>query len=349
MIRRLFFWGIWIMVFSTAFICGLGCTQAKDPESAPGQEKFFFGLTLEGLPQAAGQLHSLEQETGLPVSMVNFFLQWPQDPQQKNFPGHSLEAIHDFGALACVTWEPMYYDRQGGEHMIHAPEILKGEYDEYIQGVAAEVKGFGEPVLIRFAHEMNLKRYHWGSTQEEYGQQSPKRYQEIYRYVAGLFQEQGADNAKFVFCPNAESLPSPKRDPLAQWNQASNYYPGAEYVDVLGMDGYNWGQSRTLEKHGWRSSWQSFEQIFASIYEELKGLAADKPIFVFETAAAHQGGDRQKWVQEAFSTAVQWDLQGLFWFQVDKEMDWRLRAEPGSSYPGQIRREHFSPVPCFSP
>ncbi|MGM0425191.1 MAG: glycoside hydrolase family 26 protein, partial [Thermodesulfobacteriota bacterium] len=234
-------------------------------------------------------------------------------------------------------------------HMVKGREILQGEYDDYIQGFAAEVKRFRDPVLIRFAHEMNLKRYHWGSSQEEYGQQSPKLYQEIYRYVAGLFQDQGADNAKFVFCPNAESLPSPGRKPRAEWNQASNYYPGDEYVDVLGMDGYNWGQSRTLEEHGWQSSWQSFEQIFASIYEELKGLAADKPIFVFETAAAQQGGDRDKWVQEAFRTAAQWELQGIFWFQVDKENDWRLRLEPGSSYPSQVRKEHFSPVPCFRP
>jgi len=337
-----------VVVFAMFLSAGFyGCREVNNGQQSEKEHKrqLYFGLAVEGLPEQPQVFQDKENKTGLPVSMVNFFLQWPQDPEEMNFPGKTLEAVHSFGAMAVVTWEPMYYDSHGQEHMIAAGDILQGRYDDYIQGFASRIKDLEYPVIIRFAHEMNLDRYHWGGSREEYGPESPERYQEMFQYVVKRFRDEDAGNALFAFCPNAGSVPSPEQG--AHWNKARNYYPGDDYVDVLGMDGYNWAYTRTMEEHGWQSSWRSFEEIFEHIYSELTSISPEKPLFVFETASPAEGGDRDVWVQNAFETASRWGLDGIIWFQVDKEEDWRLAAGEECRYPGEVRRKLFSPLPDF--
>ena len=337
----------WAAAFLVLFAVLAGCSGTGQKVEAQNAQQLYFGVALEGLPSKPEVFKDKERQTGLPVSMVNFFLQWPEDPEAMNFPGRTLEAVHSFGAMAVLTWEPMYYDRHGQEHMIPASEILQGRYDDYIQGFASRIRELDYPVIIRFAHEMNLERYHWGGSREEYGPESPERYQDMFRYVVNRFRDAEAENAMFAFCPNAESVPSPKGEEDSQWNRAENYYPGDEYVEVLGMDGYNWGRTYTLEEHGWQSRWQSFEEIFEQVYQELRSISRYKPLFVFETAAPPEGGDRDVWVQRAFETASRWGLDGIMWFQVDKEADWSLAAGEECRYPGEVRRKLFSPLPAF--
>lgn len=306
-----------------------GCSPDKETQ----EKKVSFGLALEGLPASASIFHKLEKETGFPVSYINIFLQWPHDPDLDNFPYESLKSVHSFGAVPILTWEPMYYENHK-EYMIPAKDILQGRYDDYIRHFARKTSMLEQPVIIRFAHEMNLSRYHWGGTIDEYGPDAPGRYIAMFRHVSGIFKDKEIKNALFAFCPNNESLPNPLFDPEADWNRARNYYPGHEYVDVLGMDGYNWGTTRTIEKHGWNSRWLTFEEIFRDIYQELKTINPDMPVYVFETSSAHKGGNRNAWIKDAFVTAGRWDIDGVIWFHVDKEEDWRMT--------GFIETEYYS-------
>lgn len=294
---------------------------------APGGKKpkanTAFGLALEGQPRSASFLRELEKEVGLPVRLINFFLQWPKDPHSNNFPQEALRAIHEFGAVPVLTWEPMYYAPE--EQMIPAADILRGKYDRYISLFANRIKSLEGPVLVRFAHEMNLSRYHWGGSRDEYGPESPQRYIKMFRHVRTIFNKQDTHNAFFVFCPNNESLPNAKFDSDAEWNRARNYYPGDQYVDILGMDGYNWGTSQTIKEHGWQSRWLPFERIFADIFKELKKINSKKPLYVFETSSVNQGGDRGAWIKNAFVVAEKWGIDGLIWFHANKEEDWRLK------------------------
>ncbi|RQD66507.1 MAG: endoglucanase [Desulfonatronovibrio sp. MSAO_Bac4] len=332
-----------IFLFLCLSVLISGCDQKEVFfETHSSDERLHFGIAVEGLPETVDGLYALEQKSGLPVSMVNFFLQWPQDPQEAEFPYAAFKAIHDLGAVPILTWEPMYYKGEV-EYMIPAMDILSGKYDEYINFFALRVRELGSPVIIRFAHEMNLQRYHWGSDESDYGPQSPERYKRMFRYVHARFDEVGADNALFAFCPNSESIPHPEYDQDAAWNTAMNYYPGDIFVDILGMDGYNWGTTQRAEIHGWDSTWRSFEDIFRPIYHELKKINSAKPIMVFETATARQGGNADTWVIEAFKTANSWGLSAVIWFQVDKELEWILDRKEGSDYAGEVRRMLFFP------
>jgi mannan endo-1,4-beta-mannosidase len=289
-----------------------------------------WGWALEGNPITATQLREVRQATGLTPRLVVFFQQWPEDLAARDFPSASLDAIEAAGATPVVTWEPMYYRRaDGAETMIAASRIAAGEYDAYLKAYARAAAAWGRPLIIRFAHEMNLSRYHWGGTTAEYGPASPERFRSMWRHVVGIFRAAGAANVRWAFCPNCESVPGAGNPAAAPWNRARAYYPGDDVVDLLGMDGYNWGDTQTPAKNGWRSSWRSFASTFGGLRAELQAIAPGKPLYVFETATAPTGGDKGAWVLELIATTRAWQLAGVVWFEANKEVDWRLA--PGLS------------------
>lgn len=288
---------------------------------------FFFGAALDGYPITTERVKGTADEMGSPPELVVFFLQWPSIEGQDSapFPEGSLDAIWNTGAIPCLTWEPMYYS-EGREVMVPHQDLLSGAYDPYLMGFAKRAAAWKRPFMIRLAHEMNIARYHWGTEPSAYGPESPRIYRQMFQYVVTLFQKAGARNVVWVFCPNSESVPNASYDSSASWNRIEAYYPGDSYVDVLGMDGYNWGTTQKRAINGWDSRWRDFTDIFRPAWETLSRMAPEKPIFVFETASVEQGGDKRLWTRNALETARNWGLSGFVWFQVKKEYDWRINS-----------------------
>ncbi len=307
---------IWSPIFA-------GCMVSNDNPNA----KMLWGYALHGYPISKQQINEAETTAGIRSNIILFYLQWPEDPANPaiTFPQSSVRTIRQHGALPCISWEPMYL-RNGKEHAILAETILAGEYDKYLRSFARSAREWEHPILLRFAHEMNINRYHWGVRKENYGPRSPALYRRMYRHVASIFHEVGADNVGFVWCPNAESVPDTSSDNSSGWNTAENYYPGSKFVDIVGMDGYNWGTTRKQTEHGWTSHWQSAEDIFGDLYRTINTFAPDKPIIICEFASARAGGNRKEWVSRTISTFAQCEVDGAVWFQANSELDWRLEA-----------------------
>jgi hypothetical protein len=319
-----------ITIIVAIFVFSASITHAK--------ERLLWGFALDGYPITQQKLKDVESETGLVADLTVFFLQWPSPEKMKDarFPLESMENIWSRGSVPCITWEPMYY-RDNMEIMIHYKDILNGSYDSYITAFANQSKLWGKPFMIRFAHEMNLKRYHWGTAEKDYGQESPVIYQNMFRYIVSLFRKAGAGNVLWVFCPNAESVPQTSYDKTASWNIIKNYYPGDDYVDILGIDGYNWGTTQKKEKHGWDSQWRTFNEIFKSARDELVSISSKKDILIFETATIKLGGSKTLWIKEALETSKKWGLAGIVWFQSNKELDWRIESTGEFEYINIIR------------
>lgn len=299
-----------------------GCRTVPIPyPNSLAEGRFKWGVALDGYPIASDRLEKVEQETGVAADLVVFFMAWPEHGHLPAvFPFETLNAIHDHGAIPCLTWEPMYF-KDGDEHAISARAILSGEYDAYISSFARHAARWNKRMIIRFAHEMNLARYHWGGTAEEYGPDSPGLYKQMFRYVVKRFREYGANNVLWAFNPNAESVPQ------EAWNNIAAYYPGCDFVDLLGIDGYNWGATQNIQQHGWNSRWQTFEQIFGAAHSELRALDDSKPLFIFETSSVCAGGEQSLWLADALETSRDWNIDGMVWFHADKENDWRLQAD----------------------
>lgn len=317
--------GMFILLASTLLVSG-GCRAAGSGHLTP--EAPFIGFALDGYPITAERVSGLADATGRVPDLLMFYLQWPSLDSRTvaGFPAKSVEAIRDAGAMPCITWEPMYIEN-GREKTIPAATITNGNYDAYIRNFAQQAADWGKPVLVRFAHEMNISRYHWGTSETDYGPESPEIYKELFRYVVTLCRDAGNTNILWVFCPNAESVPVPSEESGTTWNAMRNYYPGGAYVDVLGLDGYNWGTSRNQKEHGWTSRPQMFKAIFEIPARELMGIAPRKPLFVFETASVGTASDKEKWLRGAFRACSDLGIYGIVWFQVDKETDWTLPVD----------------------
>jgi hypothetical protein len=276
----------------------------------------FWGFALEGFPITHQQLEFLYKQTQIRPELILFYLQWPAPGAQQEPLTPSLAAIWSAEAVPCLTWEPMYKVDQV-QTTIPYEDILDGQYDAYLFEIAKEIKEWGKPLVIRFAHEMNLSSYHWGTSLSEYGPLSPVIYKKMVHYIVELFRRTGAANVLWAFCPNADSIPD------TAWNTARAYYPGDAYVDLLGMDGYNW-------KNG--SEARSFEEIFERLYRQLKEIAPHKPLIVFETASGEQETQKE-WIRDTLQISKKWGIKGIVWFQANKEEDWRLKTHADASDP----------------
>lgn len=307
------------------FFCAMGC-QPRDEWSYPD---LFWGFAVEGFPITQKVLE-LQSESRISPEMIVFYLQWtaPSKPYESIIP--SLDTIWNSGAVPCLTWEPMTIVDQT-ELTIPYEDLLQGRFDPYLSQIAAECTLWNKPLVIRFAQEMNLDRYHWGTSKENFGPASADIYIKMFQYVVEFFKTEKVDNVFWAFCPNVDSIPP------TPWNAASRYYPGDPYVDILGMDGYNWNINTELaasRKLNWTYSSRTFEQIFQPLYRELKKINPHKPIIVFETATVTRGGDQQKslWIQDAINISKKWGIKGIVWFQVKKEEDWRINQDEDYSY-----------------
>ena len=103
-------------------------------------------------------------------------------------------------------------------------------------------------------------------------------------------------------------------------------YPGDAYVNDVALDGYNWGLD------GVGGSWKSPSTVFGEGLTELRGLASTKPIIVAETASSENGGSKAQWNTDLVSyLAAQPDVTGFVWFDLNKEVDWRIDSSTTSA------------------
>jgi hypothetical protein len=207
--------------------------------------------------------------------------------------------------LPLITWEP------------HWPldEIIAGTDDALFHMRAQGLRDLGVDVLLRFGHEMNGNWYPWAGANNGGANGGPAKYIAAYRHVHDLFVADGATNVYWVWCPLVADVPA------ESWNHWTNYYPGDDYVDWVGMDAYNWGNSSSC------CTWQSFGELVTDLYNDYAGK---KPIIVPETSSAEVGGNKAAWIadlQQQLKTHFT-AIKAVVWFDINKETDWRIASTP---------------------
>ena len=172
------------------------------------------------------------------------------------------------GRIPMVTW-----DMPGTAPLLN--DIIAGKYDDGIRAHADVFKQSGKKIFLRWGAEMNGN---WISTYDGDsnggGASGPANFVAAWRHIHDLFVNEGATNAIWVWTPNAGSVPA------GAWNYWKNYYPGDEYVDWVGIDGFNdnWGGN----------TWQTPYNIFKNVYNDYKDR---KPILIAETGSVESPGD----------------------------------------------------------
>jgi beta-mannanase len=165
--------------------------------------------------------------------------------------------------------------------------ITRGDFNGYIDSWAAGLKAYGKPVYLKFAHEMNGNWFPWGVGVN--GNQ-PGDFVAAWRHIHDRFARNGVTNVRWIWNPNVvyNGVPATLQE----------VYPGHDYVDWVGMNGYNWGTSVYWASCPCQSKWESFATVFDRTYRELVALA-NKPIFIGEFASSEEGGNKANWISDA--------------------------------------------------
>ena len=265
-----------------------------------------IGVWLGTSTPSGKDIKNFEKKIGKHVSSVLVF--------QGMYPGGvSPIPLSIFKSILCHDG----YNTHTSLHFTLEPwvsldSISSGFYDRVFEGLAQKLSSYPGEVRFRFAHEMiqdddpnTSGWYPW--------QDRPEEYKKAYTHVYDLFRSSGADNVRFVWSPNHH---------LADPQVLAKYYPGKEYVDWIGLDGYEWYPG------------ESFDDIFSAIYKaitEHPEIFGDKDIMLAEFAAM-EGGDKALWIQDAFNKIKDEyvKIKAFYWFNEKKERDWRVDSSAES-------------------
>jgi hypothetical protein len=162
-------------------------------------------------------------------------------------------------------------------------EVLQGQYDDRFRRLANQIAEYGAPVLLRLNNEMNGD---WCGYCAYYASLDPELFEAMWRHIHGIFENQGADNALWVFNANHRSFPD------FLWNHTLWYYPGDAYVDVVGMTAYNTGDYYPGE------TWASFRELYDALYWDYADWFPNKPFMISEFACSGYGGDKAAWIRD---------------------------------------------------
>ena len=296
----------------TDFMTLAARTQTSTTTTAPpiSSDQLRFGVSTPGGPLAASELNAVATLVNESPSIVMSYKDFSQSA-----PIADLDAVHARGATSLITWEPWLWSGNGANQPAYALDrITAGDFDAYLQQWGTALKNWGKPVMLRFAHEMNGNWYPWAEAANGNGAGD---YVAAWRHVHDVVAATGAGNVQWVWSPN---VPYWGSTPL------SGLYPGAAYVDVVALDGYNWGTAVS-----W-SSWTSPSALFGEGLAALRSLAPGKPIIISETGSAEAGGSKANWNTALVSyLAAQSDVTGFVWFHHNKEVDWRINSSTTSA------------------
>lgn len=281
--------------------CQSGCWQNE----ASGSHAYFDNFVF---PSNISTLTTFTNDAGRKPSIVMVFQAWGD--AGKNFLTGSMNFITAFGAIPMVTWEPWVSGGVVTQPTYSLANIIAGNFDTYITSFATSAATWGKPFYLRFAHEMNGNWYPWS---EQVNGNSSGQYVTAWRHIHALFVAAGATNVIWVWAPNTEYSGS---------TALSELYPGDNYVDWIGMDGYNWGTSQT-----W-SSWQSFSQVFNQTYTTILNVTSTKPLMIAEMSSSESGGSKADWITSVFPGEISKfpRIQAFIWFNQTTGSDWRIES-----------------------
>ena len=268
-------------------------------EALRGGQTALTGVYDPAIDASLVRLRELEQRFDAPFQLVSLYVGFSHG-RAGEFPAKRANAIWEAGSVPVLTWEPWVtaLSRSApadGRDSLH--DIARGHYDAYIDEFARDVASFGQPIFLRFAHEMNdPSRYPWGP---QVGNR-PEHFIQAFRHVRARFELAGAKQVLWIYSP---SIAYPGID---------TYYPGADVVDWCASAVLNYGTAARF------SQFWSFRELLAPRYHELARLG--HPVMLAEVSSTRSGGDASAWYSAASASLSDFpSVRALVIFNVAKD------------------------------
>lgn len=216
-----------------------------------------------------------------------------------------------------------------------------GNFEDAYQGnYNAEWEAFGRSVAakypdayIRLGWEMNIKDWYYKATPE-----NATQWIQAYRHAITSIRK-GSDQFQFIFNPNLGKGQTGTED-------ATLFYPGDEYVNLIGIDAYDWWPGYTNEtniashrdsEYGW-NWWLNFAR------QHNKKFCV--PEWGIATANPNSGGDNPVYINFVYA----WLKANKEWIQMEcyfQESDNYLRSDLFTGYNPKATAEYKRWMPLL--
>jgi hypothetical protein len=284
----------------------------RPPAARTLAEQIRFGAYAWNLPYTQGVLDDLQNTVQARVSISSYFY-GPGDV----FPAAPETANASGGRDLLVAWEIGKF---------RYSEWTAGLHDAYLDQIAAAARSYPGVVYVRPWPEMNGD---WNAFQptpageKEFGG-TPAEFIAAWRYVVDYLRAGGATRFRWVF--------NPTTDTYEGTTDIRTIYPGDAWVDVLGLDGYNWGNPSSW---GW-GPWRTFEDIYRAQYDRIAALHPTAPVWICEIGCKEPSYDdgaprigsasKGRWITDMFGSTTFPRVRAVCWFNGLKERDWRVNS-----------------------
>jgi len=363
-----------VVILATIFVIGLLLTlQMKATSQEAYLESTAQGCSISNdiFPESGayhGAVLPLEQTdafecmAGKKLKVIKIYQHFHNGDFYENF----ATFIHEHGAIEFLSFDPTV-KTDDRTHDLNCCQVLSGDYDGIVETFARHIMTWGQPLILSFAGEMNGNWAGWSGaknfgpncdqtyteTIDLYGYygcddpsqigcaDGPERYRDMYRLIHSIFVSQGVTNVTWAWVVNHDSIPD------EGWNQVDNYYPRDPYVDIISVDGYNWGINGP-------GGWKTFNQVFSATLTFLSSTYPAKPFMLGEFASV-EGTDpisKANWITDAYSRIKSdWpQIKAAVWFNLPGDWDFPVESSPESirAYREAIADPHFvgDPVWC---
>ena len=252
-----------------------------------------LGVYEPDAPVAWDQQAAFGSATGVTTRIAVYYSGWFE-----KFRASFAQLAWRHGSYVLVQIEP---------ESVTLASITAGRWDSYLRSYALAVRAFGHPVILSFGHEMNGTWYPWGE-----GHTSPATFVAAWRHVVQVFRLEQASNAVWAWAVNSVNAGSAA---LRQW------WPGASWVNLVGIDGYYYRSSDT------------FASVFGRTIAQIRTFSNAR-VLITETAVGDTS-DRAQQITALIAGVRALHLVGMVWFDRAQHQgifhqDWRLEDDPAA-------------------
>ncbi|MEZ5889788.1 MAG: hypothetical protein R3D52_05750 [Xanthobacteraceae bacterium] len=190
------------------------------------------------------------------------------------------------GKTTFIWWE---------SHDVSLDSIINGSQDDVIKSFGSKL--CPDTIIAPF-HEMNLSESPWSGVAPG---NSAVKLVAAWKHIHNII----GSKAKYAWVVNNASIPD------IEGNRPVDYWPGSDYVDIVGVDGFDWGGL-------------SFCQSISPNFRTIK--AYRKPVWVTSFGTANSPA-QARWIADAVETAKAVGIQALIYFSYNDHIDFTLTTE----------------------
>jgi cellulose synthase/poly-beta-1,6-N-acetylglucosamine synthase-like glycosyltransferase/beta-mannanase len=267
---------------------------------------FLTGIYSPGARQGitpADTVATFRKRYGQQMDIVSLYLPWGDRPEC-DLPVGTLDSIYRQGSLPMITWEPWQtlFDGPGRPATAEKERkifqrIVRGNYDSFLDRSCKALKALARPVFLRFAHEADNPFYPWSPT----GGNTPLEFTDAWKYVHDYFSSRNVFNVIWVWNP-------------WQATAVDDYFPGAAYVDWIGVTILNYGRKNP------DSTWYAMHELYDPFHKKAL-FRSGLPVMIAEMGSLASEGRQLQWFREAFNAVKTGypEIKGLVFFNTSSD------------------------------